>query len=786
LYLRRGFIGIKSIGTFIKKINWSGSHYQKNFILILLIASVPGLITGILIYWFAVGAVEDELRKLHADQIVQRAKNIDEQFRNLEYAVSRWAIDPRFGESLRTMDFVSQFTETYDISKTLVQLQETHPLIKNVNLYVDGKENVLFNSEYNALTEQENSIFHQTLEGKNIYWGPFPGIDSQSSLTLVHNIPAASNRPFGSLIISINRNTALDLLKTLTPYSEGATFIINSEDDVILSANSTSDNLFVNALKGEVENDSSQESFQFTYNNQIYSVSVGHLTRVNTDWKYVSAAPMSSITAPLVFVSRIILLISASALILAFIMSWFASNRIHTPIRRLMGKLMDEKTDKWESAGQDEFLLIEQQWEELSQRSHLLQNRLSEQVEDIRNSFVLQLVQGYFLHYKEEDLEKRMKSYGWEVEEHDYIAIDVNLTGLFDSKDRFSPNDDSLVTFLSANIIEELAGDMFNQYNVIKFSDLSVGVLIIYPREKSINKDIHCFAQKVTESVNEVLNLQVILTISKSTNSIKKIYHLFEDMDKWKRMRIYDNKNQIIDLQVMGDGIDSNTFHYPFTIEKEIIQAIRMGHNSDIEKLIHQFLEEISGNGMTEMNIQQGIRQLFSSIQHEILHVGINPNDLYNGKDMFEELSKIHTIERLTKWLMDSIILPFNQRVENKLNIELKRIVEKVVKMIQENYMNDISLDSCAEEVGTNPYTLSKAFKQIVGINFIDYLTELRIQKAKELLSHSTMKINDIAESVGYRHSYFNRIFKKHMGIPPSQYRKMHLDKEMEKIKKDG
>ncbi|KKI90220.1 hypothetical protein WQ54_19735 [Bacillus sp. SA1-12] len=773
----------------LKKVKWSGSHYRKNFILILLIASIPGLITGILIYWLAVGAVEDELRKLHGEQIVQRAKNIDEQFRNLEYSASRWAIEPRFSESLRSMDLVEHFTESYDISKTLVRLQETHPLIKNVDLYIEGDKNVLFNTEYHSINKQEVSQFHKTLEGKNIYWGQYPG-KSQigSGLALIHTIPAASKHPFGSIIITLNQEQALELLKTLTPYGKGATFILNHDKQVILSANNTNNQSFVNALKNKLTKlDEDKESFQFTFNNQIYSVSIGQLSRVDSDWTYVSAAPMSSITAPLVIVSRIILVISASALILAIIMSWFASYRIYTPIRKLMGKLMNESAEKWKPTGTDEFLLIEQQWEELSKRSNLLQHRLSKQVTEIKNSFVLQLVQGYFFHYKEEDLEKRMKGYGWIIDNHHYIAINVNLTGLVDSKDRFSNNDESLVTFLTANIMEDIASEMFSQYNVMKFSDLSVGVLIVYPSGILIKEDILQFANKVTEAVNDIMNLKVIITISEPTNKMKDIYHLFEEMDKCKRLRIFENKNQILDIQEIGSLNDINSFRYPFTIEKEIIQAIRMGQLEGIEILVQQFLEEIAEkNGMNEVNIQQGVRQLYSSIQHEILHAGIHPHDLFNGKDMYEELSQIHTIERLTKWFINSIILPFNQRLESRMNMELKRIVEKVVCMIQENYMNDISLDSCAEEAGTNPYSLSKAFKQIVGINFIDYLTDLRIQKAKELLLHSTMKINDIAESVGYRHSYFNRIFKKQMGIPPSQYRKLHQDRNLMKIEKDG
>nr|WP_249435725.1 helix-turn-helix transcriptional regulator [Paenibacillus sp. Marseille-Q4541] len=69
------------------------------------------------------------------------------------------------------------------------------------------------------------------------------------------------------------------------------------------------------------------------------------------------------------------------------------------------------------------------------------------------------------------------------------------------------------------------------------------------------------------------------------------------------------------------------------------------------------------------------------------------------------------------------------------------------------------------------PYALSKAFKQVAGINFIDYVTFRRMDMAKRLLRETDLKINEIADQVGYQHSYFNRIFKKQEGLTPGQYR---------------
>lgn len=779
----------KDVINRMREGKWNGSYYKKNFVLILFIASIPGLITGLLIYWFAVAAVEDELRSLHVEQIDQRAKNLDEQFKYIEYSLTRWAMEPRFSESLRNMDFVKEFSETYDISKTLLRLQGTHPLIKEVELYINGKKPILFNSEYNVLSVKEKSEYMKILDGKNLKWD-LTG-ENQTSLSLVQTLPAGSKNSFGSIIVKLNKEKALDLLNTLIPYGEGASFLLNQEKQIILSSTSKDDEKFESALFEEVEkNKNLKSSFQFKYDHTIYSVSVGKLTRVDSPWMYVSAAPMSTITAPLVIVSRTILIISAIALLLAFIMSWLASRKIYSPISKLITKLSGENAQhtfvKCKPLGKDEFVFIEEQWEELSKHSQSLQTRISEQIMEINKSFIFQLVQGYFSHYKEADLKKRMIHYGWKVEGQSFLAIDVQLSGLFTNEDQFSTKDESLVTFLASNIMDELAKEMFEDYHVITIADLSVGLLIAYPSEQTVKEEVVIFANKVTDTINQIIKMRVTVTISEPTNQIKKIHTLFEHMEKWKRLRLFENKNQIIDLEKLESSCDIETFIYPFALEKEIIQAIRMGQKQDIRSLIIQFIEELSKNGSTEISIQQGVRQLYSSIQHEILHSGIHPHELFNGKDMYEELSQIYSMEKIVDWFIYQVIQPFSDRLEGRMNMELKRIIENVIIIIQENYMKDISLDSCAEEVGTSPYSLSKAFKQIVGINFIDYLTQLRIEKAKELLTHSNMKINEIAESVGYRHSYFNRIFKKQIGIPPSQYRKINQENEYIPMERDG
>lgn len=88
----------------------------------------------------------------------------------------------------------------------------------------------------------------------------------------------------------------------------------------------------------------------------------------------------------------------------------------------------------------------------------------------------------------------------------------------------------------------------------------------------------------------------------------------------------------------------------------------------------------------------------------------------------------------------------------------------------------DLSLDILADKLKVSAAYLSAYFKDKTGINFIDYLNDLRIRKAKEMLLGSDAKIQDIAVSVGYQSvNSFIRMFKRSTGMSPGEFRKSSL-----------
>ena len=108
-----------------------------------------------------------------------------------------------------------------------------------------------------------------------------------------------------------------------------------------------------------------------------------------------------------------------------------------------------------------------------------------------------------------------------------------------------------------------------------------------------------------------------------------------------------------------------------------------------------------------------------------------------------------------------------------------ERLVENVKLFIKENFCYDMSLNLAAEHFGVSVGYLSRTFKEVTGMLFIKYLTEVRIQKAIHLMNTTNKSLNDIAKEVGYdSNKNFRMNFKKITGLLPNQYLYMQRRKD--------
>lgn len=130
--------------------------------------------------------------------------------------------------------------------------------------------------------------------------------------------------------------------------------------------------------------------------------------------------------------------------------------------------------------------------------------------------------------------------------------------------------------------------------------------------------------------------------------------------------------------------------------------------------------------------------------------------------------------EKFISLLSQAFVDILEERREKLFN-EDTRPIRMAKEYIHQNYAKNLSLDMVAAEVGYSSVYFSTMFKKNTGESFMDYVIQVRIEKAKELLKTTDLNISEIAGSIGYQDDkYFRKLFHKIVGITPKAYRRLY------------
>jgi two-component system response regulator YesN len=148
-----------------------------------------------------------------------------------------------------------------------------------------------------------------------------------------------------------------------------------------------------------------------------------------------------------------------------------------------------------------------------------------------------------------------------------------------------------------------------------------------------------------------------------------------------------------------------------------------------------------------------------------------NKRNSAKEKELMNEIKLINDIYLLRTWIFKVLDYVFHVILLEQKGIQDNEI-NTVLNYLEKNYYKKITLEEVAEYINISPFYLSKIFKKYTGVNFIEYLTNLKIEKAKELLEYTDMPVINIAIELSFNEpNYFARVFRKTAGMAPSKYR---------------
>lgn len=213
---------------------------------------------------------------------------------------------------------------------------------------------------------------------------------------------------------------------------------------------------------------------------------------------------------------------------------------------------------------------------------------------------------------------------------------------------------------------------------------------------------------------------------------------------------------------------------YPMEKERELLGRVRLGDRNGAREILNDLLGEIffktAGNYDV---IKARILELVVVISRAAVEGGASLEKLLGLNFHFiEELYEVKQFDDICQWLIKVLDIIMDTVYETR-NIKNAKCLGDVLTYIRENFKRNLSLENVAQQVFISPFYLSHLFKEELGITFVEYLTRVRIEAAKQLLKNSSETILAVSAQVGYEDaSYFSKVFKKVTNISPNQYRK--------------
>ena len=225
-----------------------------------------------------------------------------------------------------------------------------------------------------------------------------------------------------------------------------------------------------------------------------------------------------------------------------------------------------------------------------------------------------------------------------------------------------------------------------------------------------------------------------------------------------------------VDDLVISCGYEDD---YPKGMEKPLFEAISKGDMNETKVMVDKYADWMCQRAGDGDLMSMRLKALeFALYAEHIAYQNGGQTYMYSGrKEYLPQIMELTDAQSIRDWFSEKMMSAC-RNVVKKREERSGDIIRTARKYIEDHFDKDISLDDVSRVVNISPYYFSKVFKEESGLNFIEYLTNIRIEHAKKLLENSSLSIKEICVSCGYTDpNYFSRSFKKNVGVTPTEYK---------------
>lgn len=201
-----------------------------------------------------------------------------------------------------------------------------------------------------------------------------------------------------------------------------------------------------------------------------------------------------------------------------------------------------------------------------------------------------------------------------------------------------------------------------------------------------------------------------------------------------------------------------------------ILEKMTEGNSQETENLLLEYFGKL---GIFYKQYPEDAKNLIAELMILLYSEASRNHAIEEGISYTVYLKEIQDMDNFYELQSACIhrITDISQRIKDEKELKVSHVIAQAKQYIDANYNKEIGLKETSEAVSISPQYFSKVFKEELGVNFIDYLTTVRMEHAKSMLKEKRLSIKEICFEIGYNDpNYFSRLFKKNAGVSPTEY----------------
>lgn len=263
---------------------------------------------------------------------------------------------------------------------------------------------------------------------------------------------------------------------------------------------------------------------------------------------------------------------------------------------------------------------------------------------------------------------------------------------------------------------------------------------------------------RLQRQIIRMLDLTCTMIIGDVHLELEKAVEESISMEKCLEDKLYLGGNRIVSFAVYSKATYTDE-ELPRKLWKRLEYELKnevVGMADTIRSMFEMMEEKHCSREQVIKNVQRMIRMIFDGEKEE-------------EKKLEDKICEYEIFEDFRGEILE--IYYHRKMYCSEKRKKYSTVVAHVMEYVEKNYSKEISLESCAQEVGCSYTHLSRIFKQETGIRFVEYLNQCRINKAKSFLIGQDFSMKEIVEKTGFRnYNYFFKVFKESEGMTPSEF----------------